>query len=89
MLPRDAWQQAELGTKVEGDFGALRAGDLLFFTDRADRKITHVGIAQGPNEMVHLALGRGGYARENLLGDNAYVVKLRERFLFAKRLLSS
>jgi hypothetical protein len=89
VLPRDAWQQAELGTKVEGDFSALRAGDLLFFTDRADRKITHVGIAQGPNEMVHLALGRGGYHHEDLRSDDAYVVKLRERFLFAKRLLSS
>ena len=87
VLPRDAWQQAELGTKVEGDFSALRAGDLLFFSDRPDKKITHVGIAQGPNEMVHLALGRGGYARENLLSEDSYVVKLRERFLFAKRIV--
>jgi hypothetical protein len=87
ILPRDAWQQAELGTTVDGDFDALSAGDLLFFTDRADRKVTHVGIAQGPGEMVHLALGRGGYARENLLSDESYVAKLRERFLFAKRLL--
>lgn len=87
ILPRDAWQQAELGEKVEGDFDALQAGDLLFFTDRADRKITHVGIAQGPNEMVHLALGRGGYARENLRSNESYVAKLRERFLFAKRLV--
>jgi gamma-D-glutamyl-L-lysine dipeptidyl-peptidase len=87
VLPRDAWQQAELGARVEGDFSALRAGDLLFFTDRPDRKITHVGIAQGPDEMVHLALGRGGYAREDLRSDETYVAKLRERFLFAKRLL--
>ena len=87
MLPRDAWQQAEIGAKVEGDFSALRAGDLLFFTDRGDRKITHVGIAEGPNAMVHLALGRGGYAVENLLSEESYVARLRERFLFAKRLL--
>jgi cell wall-associated NlpC family hydrolase len=87
VLPRDAWQQAELGTRVEGDFSALQAGDLLFFTDRADKRITHVGIAQGPNEMVHLALGRGGYAHEDLRSDESYVAKLRERFLFAKRLL--
>jgi gamma-D-glutamyl-L-lysine dipeptidyl-peptidase len=87
VLPRDAWQQAELGTKVEGDFGALCAGDLLFFTDRADRRITHVGISLGSSEMVHLALGRGGYAHENLLSDESYIVRLRERFLFAKRLL--
>src|SRR4051812_22844533 len=87
ILPRDAWQQAELGARVEGDFASLEAGDLLFFTDRADRKITHVGIAQGANEMVHLALGRGGYAREDLRSNENYLVKLRERFLFAKRLI--
>jgi gamma-D-glutamyl-L-lysine dipeptidyl-peptidase len=87
ILPRDAWQQAELGTTVDGDFSALKAGDLLFFTDRADRKVTHVGIAQGPSEMVHLALGRGGYAREDLRSNESYVAKLRERFLFAKRLI--
>jgi hypothetical protein len=87
ILPRDAWQQAELGERVEGGFDALQAGDLLFFTDRADRKVTHVGIAQGPNEMVHLALGRGGYAREDLRSNESYVAKLRERFLFAKRLV--
>jgi hypothetical protein len=36
---------------------------------------------------VHLALGRGGYCREDLRSDETYVMKLRERFLFAKRLL--
>jgi hypothetical protein len=37
--------------------------------------------------MVHLALGRGGYAREDLRSNESYVAKLRERFLFAKRLV--
>jgi hypothetical protein len=37
--------------------------------------------------MVHLALGRGGYRREDLISDETYVAKLRERFLFAKRLI--
>src|SRR3954467_14722311 len=82
VLPRDAWQQAELGKTVEGGFSALRAGDLLFFTDRADRKITHVGIAQGPDEMVHLALGRGGYSREDFPRGGFFVGKLRKRFFF-------
>jgi hypothetical protein len=88
ILPRDAWQQAELGSRVD-TLDALQAGDLLFFTDRADRKITHVAIAQGPYEMVHLALGRGGNRREDLRSNESYVAKLRERFLFAKRVLSS
>ena len=41
-------------------------GDLLFFSDRDDRRITHVGISLGDESMVHLALGRGGYAVERL-----------------------
>src|SRR5581483_11708676 len=35
-LPRDAWQQAELGTDAGTDFGAFQAADLLFFSDRDD-----------------------------------------------------
>ena len=37
----------------------LRAADLLFFSDRSDKRVTHVGIALGERRMVHLALGRG------------------------------
>lgn len=87
MLPRDAWQQAELGQPVEGDFSSLKTADLLFFTDRPDKRITHVGIALGSGRMVHLALGRGGYATETLESDDPYVVKLRQRFLLARRII--
>lgn len=87
MLPRDAWQQAELGRPVAGDFDALIPGDLLFFSDRPDQRVTHVGIALGGGQMVHLALGRGGYAVETLSSNEAYVAKLRERYLFARRML--
>jgi cell wall-associated NlpC family hydrolase len=89
-LPRDAWQQAELGVDAGCDIGELIAADLLFFSDRPDNRVTHVGIALGDSRMVHLALGRGGYAIEEL-GDRSdpYVDRLRARFLFARRLLSS
>jgi gamma-D-glutamyl-L-lysine dipeptidyl-peptidase len=87
-LPRDAWQQAELGVDAGRDVGELAAADLLFFSDRPDNRATHVGIALGESRMVHLALGRGGYSIERL-GDrsDAYVERLRERFLFARRIL--
>lgn len=87
-LPRDAWQQAELGADPGSDVGELRAADLLFFSDREDRRVTHVGIALGNAKMVHLALSRGGYAVERL-GDRGdpVVEMLRKRFLFARRLL--
>lgn len=89
-LPRDAWQQAELGAQVEtnGSFALLAAGDLLFFSDRTDRKVTHVGISLGDGEMVHLSLGRGGYAIERMDDQrDPYVARLKSSFLFAKRLL--
>ena len=87
-LPRDAWQQAELGTDAGRDIGELQPADLLFFSDRADKRVTHVGISLGERRMVHLALGRGGYSIERLSDrSDVYVDKLRERFLFARRML--
>jgi gamma-D-glutamyl-L-lysine dipeptidyl-peptidase len=86
-LPRDAWQQSETGTEA-GSLLELEAADLAFFSDREDRRVTHVAIALGKCRLVHLALGRGGYATENLtVSSDAYVAKLRERFLRARRVL--
>lgn len=86
-LPRDARQQAERGAPVAGGLGDLQAADLLFFSDREDGRITHVAIALDARRVVHLALGRGGYAVENL-GDSEdpYVRGLVSRFRFARRL---
>jgi cell wall-associated NlpC family hydrolase len=87
-LPRDAWQQAEHGTDAGRDVGDLLPADLLYFSDRPDRRITHVGISLGARRMVHLALGRGGYSVEQLDDrKDVYVEKLRERFLMARRML--
>jgi gamma-D-glutamyl-L-lysine dipeptidyl-peptidase len=87
-LPRDAWQQAELGADAGRDIGELTPADVLFFSERPDKRVTHVGISLGDRRMVHLALGRGGYCVEKL-GDrsDSYVDRLRERFLFARRFL--
>lgn len=86
-LPRDAWQQSETGSDA-GTLLDLRPADLAFFSDREDRRVTHVAIAMGNRRLVHLALGRGGFAIENL-DDRAdpYVGKLLERFLRAKQVL--
>jgi cell wall-associated NlpC family hydrolase len=88
-LRRDAWQQAEQGTPGESDPLLAKAADLLFFSDRIDERITHVAIALGARSLVHLALGRGGYAVERL--DDAsdpYVAKLLDRFVTARRVLA-
>jgi len=85
-LPRDAWQQASAGIPVESGPLETREGDLLFFSDRADRHITHVAISLGGGGIVHQALGRGGFGVERL--DDAsdpYVTTLLERFTCARR----
>lgn len=88
-LRRDAWQQAEQGDPGESDPRAARKGDLLFFTDQVDKHITHVAIALGNQRLVHLALGRGGYAVENLADEHdPYVGKLHQRFVKARRVLT-
>jgi cell wall-associated NlpC family hydrolase len=87
-MPRDAWQQAALGRDAGTDVERWEPADLAFFSDRPDRRITHVGIALGGGRMVHLALGRGGYAVERLAGtDDPYVSALMERLVMARRLL--
>lgn len=88
-LRRDAWQQAEQGTPLDADPLRARAGDLLFFSDRVDGHVTHVAIALGGRRLVHLALGRGGYAIENLEDEqDPYVRKLHERFVSMRRVLA-
>lgn len=86
-LPRDAWQQAETGADAGGLMN-LKPAELAFFSDREDRRVTHVAIALGGRHLVHLALGRGGFANENLDDEqDPYVGKLRERFLRGRRVL--
>lgn len=87
-LPRDAREQAEHGEMVEGGVEAARPADLLFFSERADGRITHVGIALVGRRMAHVALGRGGYAVDEMDSGDAYVATLRERFRAAKRILT-
>ena len=87
-IPRDAWQQSEIGAPGSPSIDEAEAADLLFFSDRADQRITHVALALGEGRLAHVALGRGGFHLERV-GDSAdgYVCKLRERFLFARRVL--
>jgi hypothetical protein len=86
-VPRDAWQQAMTGEAIEG-MSDLRPADLLFFSDEPDGKITHVAMSLGGMRVVHLALGRGGYAVDDLESADEYTQLLRKRFRFARRILS-
>jgi len=88
-LYRDAWQQATQGNAGPDNPLHSAPGDLLFFSDRLDRHITHVAIALGGSRLVHLALGRGGYAVERLEDTrDPYVRKLLDRFVSSRRILA-
>jgi len=50
-LPRDAYQQAEVGEDV-GFLAEAKTGDLAFF-DNEQGKITHVGILLSPHHIIH------------------------------------
>ena len=51
IIPRDAYQQAELGTSYSFVEEA-QAGDLAFFDNEAG-KIVHVGIVMGNGQIIH------------------------------------
>lgn len=86
-VPRDAWMQAMTGAPVES-IQDLRPADLLFFSDEPEGKITHVAISLGETRVVHLALGRGGYAVDDLASREEYTSLLVQRFRFGRRILA-
>lgn len=87
-LPRDARQQVLEGRPTLADASGDHApGDLLFFSDREDQRITHVGVALGAHRMVHSAVMRGGIAIEQLLSDDPYVARLRTQCLAVRRVV--
>jgi hypothetical protein len=49
-LPRDAWQQAQVGRSVK-KFSEAQTGDLAFFDNKED--IVHVGIILDGNQIIH------------------------------------
>ena len=88
-LPRDAWQQALVGASLlTGAADKHAPADLLYFSDRDDQRITHVGLALGDGRMVHSALRRGGIAIEQLDATDDYVVRLRAQCVGVRRVVS-
>lgn len=85
-LPRDAWQQGAVGEPVAR--ADVEPADLLCFSDRADGRVTHVGVALAGNRMAHVSLGRGGFAVE-WLGDDEdpYVRRLVASYVGARRVI--
>lgn len=60
ILPRDAYQQAEIGRKIS--FSRSKPGDLAFFNN-AKGRITHVGIISEKGKIIHAS----HFVREDIL----------------------
>ncbi|OYU96173.1 MAG: hydrolase Nlp/P60 [Bacteroidetes bacterium B1(2017)] len=86
-LPRDAYQQAEIGDQV--DFvNDARLGDLAFF-DNEQGKITHVGMVLEPGEIIHAS----GMVRRDVLDSygifNESLGKHTHKLRMIKRIIPS
>lgn len=68
ILPRDAWQQAELGTPVE--FGDHLKGDMAFFTGISGR-VNHVGCLTSQTSIIHAS----GSVREDQFDSKGIFAK--------------
>lgn len=53
-LPRDAWQQAEVGTSIQFDPAnpSFEKGDILFFKEEG-KNIHHVAVSLGGQQFIH------------------------------------
>lgn len=62
-LPRTSREMWLVGEPLRGGVGALRPGDLMFFAEDGNGRITHVGMYAGSNMLLHSSKsGRGvGY----------------------------
>ncbi len=72
-LPRDAWQQAETGSAVEGS-GRAVTGDLAFFNNDAGR-VVHVGILLENHHILHAS----GRVRIDLLDEEGIFNEVEQR----------
>jgi gamma-D-glutamyl-L-lysine dipeptidyl-peptidase len=86
-LPRDSDMQARVGAGVEpgSDFSGLRAGDLVFFSEK--RRVNHVALSLGGSHIIHASAGNGTVDVNDLCGDRDHERFLRRIFTGARRLL--
>lgn len=88
LLPRDSYQQAEIGPAVEpGDgFEAVEPGDLLFFRARDTEKVVHVALSLGGSSIVHAAEPNGFVREDDLRGGTELERSLAGRIVVVRRL---
>ncbi len=87
ILPRNSYEQGEMGEAVEpGEgWGRLIAGDLLFFAE--GERIDHVAVSLGGASVAHASISNGRVAVESLEpGEDNYSARMAGLFRCAHRL---
>lgn len=85
ILPRDAYLQAGVGQKIEGNWENWQPGDLIFFSERGER-ITHVALSLGDGDFIHSS----GFVKLNSVNPNhpeLYSQRLVDIFVKTKRVI--
>lgn len=79
-LPRTSTSQGSYGEYV--DKQNLAAGDLVFFSNRSDKRINHVGIYVGNDNFIHASTSVRGVVVDNL--NSSYYLR---NYVTARRIL--
>lgn len=87
-LPRDSYQQAEIGQAVQADadFAGVEPGDLLYFRARDSQRVVHVALSLGGSGIVHAAEPNGVVREDDLAGSSALERSLAGRVVMVRRL---
>ncbi len=88
VLPRDSYQQAEIGERIDAGpgFEACRPGDLLFFHGRDSNRIVHVALSLGGAAILHAAESNGEVMPDDLAGGSDLQRSLADRLSGVRRL---
>jgi len=91
MLPRDSYQQGEVGEPLDAgdEFQDVVPGDLLFFHARDSARIVHVAISCGGYRVIHAAEPNGEVMEDDLGRGGGLGTSLAKRLAGVRRLFSS
>ncbi len=88
LLPRDSYQQAEIGEPVEPGrlLEEVQPGDLIYFRDSDSSCVAHVGLSLGGPRVLHAAEPNGCVGENDLSGESDLERDLFERIVDVRRI---
>ena len=88
LLPRDSYQQVEVGEPIEAapEYASLQPGDLLYFRGRDSQRIVHVALSLGGPAVLHAAQENGCVAVNDLSHGSELERSLAECLVGVRRL---